>query len=100
MKNKRIIAIFFDDLNENAQVRLIKDEMEGKVDGTFVVRHIDIDTDLYGYDKDPKKQTLEQHITARIFVNGQNVQKWILEWNCLQHEFTTIMKEDQNPTKH
>ena len=95
MANESKTAIFFDDLKEDAQVRLINDELEDIVKDPFVVRYLDIDKDTYGYDPDPAKQTLEQHIYASIFVDGPHLQKWFMEWNCLDHEFTTIMREDQ-----
>ena len=46
--------------------------------------------DMYGYDEDPKKQELLEHIHADI--NGE---AWLMVWDCFAHEFTTDMKENQ-----
>ena len=62
----------------------ILDEEEVKVDAVRVKKGI------YGYDPDPEKQELVQYVTATV---GDD--KWILEWDCIEHEFTGVMKENQ-----
>ena len=101
MSNKRTFAIFFEDLNTDAQKRIVGEELE-RVLGIDkeAIRGIDIEHDLYGYDPDPKKQTVEQHIHVGVVENDRKSHPWLMVWNCMDAEFTTIMKEDQNPTKH
>ena len=85
------IAIFFDDLKKDAQQRLIKDELEAIVETPVTNIQVSIDKDLYGYDDDPKKQTLEQRIIARVH-NFNRKNFWLLIWNSLDHEFTTVLE--------
>ena len=101
MSNKRTFAIFFDDLNTDAQKRIVGDELY-RVLGIDkeAIRVIDIEHNLYGYDPDPKKQTVEQHIHVGVVDDDRKIHPWLMVWNCMDAEFTTIMKEDQNPTKH
>lgn len=85
------IAIFFDDLKKDAQQRLIKDELEAIVETPVTNIQVYTDKDLYGYDDDTEKQTLEQRIFARVhYFNRKNF--WLLIWNCYDHEFTTVME--------
>ena len=92
---KRHNAIFFDDLKEEAQKRIIEDEMlETLGSEEPIIVSITVDSDTYGYDEDPKKQTLEQHIHALIIIDGEE-HSWLMVWNCYDHEFNTIMREDQ-----
>ena len=102
METKRTIAIFFDDLKEEAQQRIIGDELRIALQMAKepVIRSFHIDPNLYGYDPDPKKQTVEQHIHVGVVENDRKSHPWLIVWNCMDAEFTTIMKEDQNPTKH
>lgn len=88
---ERKIAIFFDDLKKNAQQRLIKDELESIVETPVTNIQVSIDKDLYGYDDDPNKQTLEQHIGAKVRYYKRTF-TWLLVWNCYDHKFTTVME--------
>jgi hypothetical protein len=54
------------------------------------VENITVDDDMYGYDEDPKKAELLEHIHADI--NGE---AWLMVWDCFEHEFTTDMTENQ-----
>lgn len=93
MAKRKTTAIFFDDLKEDAQKRIIAHEMETILDcepNEVKVENVIIDDGLYGYDKDPKKQELLEHIHADI--NGE---AWLMVWDCLTNEFTTEMKENQ-----
>ena len=101
MSNKRTFAIFFEDLNTDAQKRIVSDELY-RVLGIDKesIRGIDIEHNLYGYDPDPKKHTVEQHIHVGVVENDRKSHPWLMVWNCMDAEFTTIMKEYQNPTKH
>ena len=93
MATKKTTAIFFEDLKEDAQKRIIAHEM-GTIMGCeleeVAVENVTTDKDLYGYDEEPKKQELLQHIHADI--NGE---AWLMVWDCFTHEFTTDMKENQ-----
>ena len=92
MEKKNKTAIFFDDLKESAQERLIIDAMHDILQDKYIaVRSIEIDPNLYGYDEDPAKQTLEQQISVGIVINRMS-QPWLFEWNCLDKEFTTVIK--------
>lgn len=94
MAKKQTNAIFFDDLKESAQARLIGDAMRDIFpDAYLAVRSVRISPDLYGYDPDPAKQTVEQHIVAKIVINRDRLgQEWYMVWNCMSHEFTTCLK--------
>lgn len=93
MKAKRNTVIFFDDLKETAQMRLISQEMWHILDTEDepAVRSLKIDEELYGYDPDPAKQTVEQNIYANVVINRVSV-PYLLVWNCEDAEFTTVMK--------
>lgn len=102
-KKLRKHAIFFEDLSEKAQARLIEDEMRVSLHRQFVVRYVYIEKDLYGYDPAPQKQTLEQHIHAKLVDDDDLSRKsapWLLVWNCWDKDFTTIMKEEQEDTSY
>ena len=102
-KKLRKHAIFFEDLSEKAQARLIEDEMRVSLHRQFAVRYVYVEKDLYGYDPDPKKQTLEQYIHAKLVDDDDLSRKsapWLLVWNCLDKDFTTIMKEEQEDTSY
>ena len=90
--------IFFEDLTKEAQTRLIEDEIGRTMQARYAVRTIHIEKDTYGYDPDPEKQTLEQHIHAKVMKcdsQDRHSYLWLLVWNCFDHEFNTIMKEEQ-----
>ena len=94
IKNKHN-AIFFDDLKEEAQKRIIGDELLNTLGAEDpIIVTLTIEKDLYGYDEDPKKQTLEQHVHALIIMDGEE-HSWLMVWNCFDHKFNTIMREDQ-----
>lgn len=102
-KKLRKHAIFFEDLSEKAQARLIEDEMRVSLHRQFVVRYVYIEKDLYGYDPAPQKHTLEQHIHAKLVDDDDMIRKsepWLLVWNCWDKDFTTIMKEEQEDTSY
>ena len=102
-KKLRKHAIFFEDLSEKAQARLIEDEMRVSLHRQFAVRAVYVEKDLYGYDQDPKRQTLEQHIHAKLVDDDDLSRKsapWLLVWNCWDKDFTTIMKEEQEDTSY
>ena len=93
MSKRKTTAIFFEDLKEDAQKRIIADEMATIMDcepDEIEVRNITVDEDCYGYNEDPKKQELLEHVHADI--DGE---AWLLVWDCFWHEFTTDMKENQ-----
>ena len=93
MANNKHTAIFFDDLKEEAQKRMITDELFDSEDDGMVVTFT-IDPELYGYNKDPKKQKLLQLIHALIIEDGMERNADMM-WDCFDHEFNTIMQEDQ-----
>ena len=93
MAKKNKTAIFFNDLKEEAQKRIIQLELINIYDcdpDSIDVESINVDPEAYGYDEDPKKQELLEHIHADI--NGE---AWLMVWDCFAHEFTTDMKENQ-----
>jgi len=98
MANKRNTVIFFDDLKETAQMRLISQEMWHILDTEDepAVRSLKIDEELYGYDPDPAKQTVEQNIYANVVINRVSV-PYLLVWDCEQAEFTTVIKGEVDP---
>lgn len=103
MKKKQTNAIFFEDLKDESQKRLICDELWNTLQEQFVCRKVYIDQEMYGYDPDPDKQTAEQHIHAHVvcvYDKERNIQPWLLVWNCIEHEFTTIQKEDISDTSY
>ena len=91
-------AIFFEDLTKEKQAQLVTDEIEHTLQhGGYHTRSIYIEKDTYGYDEDPEKQTLEQHIHARVQNHRDRemiVTQWLLVWNCFDKEFNTVMQED------
>ena len=95
MGSKKHTAIFFDDLKEDAQKRIIGDELLNTLGAEDpIIVKLTIEKDLYGYDEDPKKHTLEQHVHALIIMDGEE-HSWLMVWNCFDHKFNTIMREDQ-----
>ena len=47
-----------------------------------------MDDDAYGYDEDPKKQELLEHVHVETPKGC-----WLMVWDCFEHEFQTIMEE-------
>ena len=95
MDNEKKNAIFFEELRRAAQERIIEDELLDTLGAEDpIIVSITVDSDTYGYDEDPKKQTLEQHVHTLIIMNGEE-HSWLMVWNCFDHEFNTIMREDQ-----
>ena len=93
MAKRKTTAIFFEDLKEDAQKIIIAHEMATILDcepDEVEVENITVEDDMYGYDEDPKKQEMLEHIHADI--NGE---AWLMVWDCFAHEFTTDMKENQ-----
>lgn len=94
IKNKHN-AIFFNDFKEEAQKRMIKDELFDSEDDGLVVTFT-IDPDLYGYNKDPKKQMLLQLIHALIIEDGMERNRDMM-WDCMTHQFVNYYsKEDKS----
>ena len=95
MKSERIIAIFFEDFTKPAQKRIIAEEL-GRVTGDDGVCRITVamDEDLYGYNPTPDNQTLEQHLHVKVRYGGHD-HKWLMVWDCMEAEFTTLMEEEQ-----
>lgn len=86
-------AIFFEDMKEEAQKRIIAHEMADIIEcepDEVEVANITIEDDCYGYDEDPDEQELLEHVHADI--NGE---EWLMVWDCFKHEFPTVMKEHQ-----
>ena len=91
MSKKNKIAIFFNDLKEEAQQRIIQHELTNIYDcdpDSIDVDSINVDPDAYGYDEDPKKQELLEH----VHVETPDA-CWLMVWDCFKHEFQTIMEE-------
>lgn len=95
MKSERTIAIFFENFTKAAQKGIIAQELV-RVTGDEGVCRITVQTDedLYGYDPDPERQTLEQNLHVKARHNGHD-HKWLMVWNCMEAEFTTVMEENQ-----
>ena len=95
MKSERTIAIAFEDFTKAAQKRIIAEEL-GRVTGDEGVSHITVatDEDLYGYNPNPDNQTMEQHLHVKARHNGHD-HKWLMVWNCMEAEFTTLMEDNQ-----
>ena len=93
MAKRKTTAIFFEDLKEDAQKRIIAHEMASILNcepDEVEVENITTDEDMYGYDEDHKKQELLEHVHADI-----NSEAYLMVWDCFTHEFTTVMKENQ-----
>ena len=89
MKTKKTTAIFFNDLKEDAQKRIITHELSLILEcepDEITVESISVDDECYGYDKDPKKQELMEHI--QVYADGN---PWLLVWDCFMCEFNTVM---------
>lgn len=94
-------AIFFEDLTKEGQKQIIEDEFKDSLNKPYDhIEAIYVEKDTYGYHPNPKNQTLEQHIHARISKHteetGREVHQWLMIWDCWKHEFHTIMEEDTN----
>ena len=61
-------GIFFGDLTEKAQARLIEEVARLTLQKLYDVRSIYIDPEFYGgyNEKEPQKSTLEQHVYAKL----------------------------------
>ena len=91
MTSENNIVIFFTDLNEEAQKRIAGIELEVTLDVDEVkVETITTENEIYGYDPDPEKQELLQYAHAETSEG-----KWLMVWDCVEHEFQSVMKEDQ-----
>lgn len=94
MDNEKKNAIFFNDFKEEAQKRMITDELFDSEDDGLVVT-LTIDHELYGYSKDPKRQMLLQLIHALIIEDGMERNRDMM-WDCMTHQFVNYYsKEDQ-----
>ena len=95
---KNRTAIFFDDLTQKAQERIIEQEMEDIIP-SVCIRSIKIDNNLYGYDPDPKKQKVLQRIAVRLVGEDRRARLWLLEWDCMESMFTCFTPIDEEPEK-
>lgn len=85
------IVIFFTDLKEEAQKRIIEVELETILEVDEVkVESITIEDGVFGYDPDPEKQELIQYIHAETSEG-----KWLMTWDCEEHEFQTDMEDKE-----
>lgn len=86
--------ILLDDLNEDAQKRIIVYEMASYIDccnNEVKVENVTVEEDLYGYDPDDDEPEVIECVHADI--NGET---WLMWWDCFTHEFTCYMEENQN----
>ena len=74
MAKRKTTAIFFEELKEDAQKRIIAHEMATIMDCEP--------------DEDPDKQELLENIHAETSEGN-----WLLVWDCMEREFQTEMKE-------
>ena len=91
MAKKKQTAICFNDLKEEAQKRIIQLELMNIYDcdpDSIDVESINVDPDAYGYDEDPKKQELLEHVHAET-----PDACYRMVWDCFEHEFQTVMEE-------
>ena len=94
MSKKNKIAIFFGDMTEKGKKRVATQgltevsEYRNCAPDQIKVDDITVDDDTYGYDEDPKKQELLEHVHVET-PEGY----WLMGWDCFKHEFQTIMKE-------
>ena len=94
MAKKSNIAIFFNDMKEEAQKRVAAQglteisEYSDYAPDEIEMESITVDDDCYGYDEDPKKQELLEHIHVETAEGC-----WLMVWDCFKHEFQTIMEE-------
>ena len=93
---KNRTAIFFDDLTQKAQERIIEQEMEDIIP-YVCIRSISIDNNLYGYDPDPKKQKVFQRIAVRLVGEDHRARLWLLEWDCMESMFTCFTPIGEEP---
>lgn len=83
MKAKQRTPIFFDDLTKKAQKRIVDEKLSQITEKEQDIRSIRIDKDLYGYNENPKKQTILQFVN----VKDNDARIWRLMWNCEKAEF-------------
>lgn len=86
---ERTFAIFFDDLKEDAQKRIITQELGDILEcdpDSIKVDGIVVNNECYGYDEDPEKQELLQHVNL-----WANEKDWLMIWDCMDAQIVTIM---------
>ena len=94
MSKKNKIAICFGDMTEEGQKRVATQglteisEYSNYAPDQIEVDIITVDDDAYGYDEDPKKQELLEHVHVETPEGC-----WLMVWDCFEHEFQTIMEE-------
>lgn len=91
MVKKKQTAIYFNDLKEEAQKRIIQLELMNIYDcdpDSIDVESINVDPDAYGYDEDPKKQELLEHVHVET-----HDACYLMVWDCFEHKFQTVMEE-------
>lgn len=89
--------------------RLVKVElMEACKTTNVVIKAIEFDDELYGYDEDPDLQELNQMLTViadistddERFADCNGVHPWMMEWSCDMAQFITVMRDDQEPREN
>lgn len=94
MSKKNKIAIFFGDMTKKGQKRVATQglteisEYSNYAPDQIEVDDITVDDDTYGYDEDPKKQELLEHVHVETPEGC-----WLMVWDCFKHEIQTVMKE-------
>lgn len=97
MSKKNKLAIFFGDMTEKGKKRVVTQglteisEYSDCAPDQIKVDDITVDNDTYGYDEDPKKKELLEHVHVYT-PEGY----WLMVWDCFKHEFQNIMKEDDD----
>ena len=101
MSKKNKIAIFFGDMTEKGKKRVATQgltevcEYRNCAPDQIKVDDITVDDDTYGYDEDPKKQELLEHVHVET-PEGY----WLMVWDCFKHEFQTDRKSTRLNSSH
>ena len=94
-------GIFFGDLTEKAQARLIEEVARFTLQKLYDVRSIYIDPEFYG-STDPKNPSLEQHVYAKLVEDldmDRKSKPYMLVWEQLSRRFLSIEAIDEWPVK-
>ena len=97
-------GIFFGDLTEKAQARLIEEVARFTLQKLYYVRSIYIDPEFYGgyNEKEPQKSTLEQHVYAKLVEDldmDRKSKPYMLVWEQFSRRFLSIEAIDEWPVK-
>lgn len=91
MAHDNKIPVFFTDLRESVQHRIVSSAMTDKFGEDFMsIRSIYIDPDFCGFTED----RLAQRIAACVVI-GKEEQKWLMEWDCWDHEFAKVEPKEE-----